>query len=67
MVFVWDKDFSDVIKYVHNKQATPIQFSEVDGVKGLCKMRDGVLFSDLSRRLIFWTSVRTSSHCVRAR
>ena len=34
-----------------NKQViSPIQLSEVDSVKELCKMRDGVLFSDLSKR-----------------
>ena len=50
-IFVWERDFSDVIKYVHNKQViSPIQLSEVDSVKELCKMRDGVLFSDLSKR-----------------
>ena len=50
-LFVWERDFSDVIKYVHNKQViSPIQLSEVDSVKELCKMRDGVLFSDLSKR-----------------
>ena len=47
----WERDFSDVIKYVHNKQViSPIQLSEVDSVKELCKMRNGVLFSDLSKR-----------------
>ena len=36
---------------LHNKQViSPIQLSEVDSVKELCKMRDGVLFSDLSKR-----------------
>ena len=50
-IFVWERDFSDVIKYVHNKQViSPIQLSEVDSVKELCKMRDGVLFRDLSKR-----------------
>ena len=50
-IFVWERDFSDVIKYVHNKQVISlIQLSEVDSVKELCKMRDGVLFSDLSKR-----------------
>ena len=40
-IFVWERDFSDVIKYVHNKQViSPIQLSEVDSVKELCKMRD---------------------------
>ena len=49
-IFVWERDFSDVIKYVHNKQIiSPIQLSEVDSVKELCKMRDGLLFSDLSK------------------
>ena len=49
--FVWERDFSDVIKYVHNKQVIfPIQLSEVDSVKVLCKMRDGLFFSDLSKR-----------------
>ena len=43
-IFAWEKKFSDVIKYV------PIHLSEVDNVKGLCKMRDGLLFSDLSKR-----------------
>ena len=51
LIFVWERDFSDVIKYVHNKQViSPIQLSEVDSVKELCKMRDGLLFSDLSKR-----------------
>ena len=37
-IFVWERDFSDVIKYVYNKQIiSPIQLSEVDGVKELCK------------------------------
>ena len=50
-IFVWERDFSDVIKYVHNKQViSPIQLDEVDCVKELCKMRDGALFSDLSKR-----------------
>ena len=50
-IFVWERDFSDVIKYVHNKQViSPIQLSEMDSVKELCKMRDGVLCSDLSKR-----------------
>ena len=50
-IFVWERDFSDVIKYVHNKQViSPIHLSEVDSVKELCKLRDGVLFSDLSKR-----------------
>ena len=36
---------------MHNKQViTPIQLSEMDSVKGLCKMRGDVLFSDLSKR-----------------
>ena len=49
-IFVSERDFSDVIKYVHNKQVvSPFQFSEVDSVKELCKMRDGLLFSDLSK------------------
>ena len=34
----------------HNEVISPIQLSEVDSVKELCKMRDGVLFSDLSKR-----------------
>ena len=51
LIFVWERDFSDVIKYVHNKQViSPIQLSEVDSVKELCKMRDDLLFSDLSKR-----------------
>ena len=29
---------------------SPIQLSEVGSVKELCKMRDGLLFSDLSKR-----------------
>ena len=50
-ILVWERDFSDVIKYVHNKQViSPIQLSEVDSVKEFCKMRDGLLFSDLSKR-----------------
>ena len=50
-IFVWERDFSDVTKYVHNKQVISlIQFSEVDSVMELCKMRDGLLFSDLSKR-----------------
>ena len=50
-IFVWKRDFSDIIKYVHNKQViSPIPLSEVDSVKELCKMRDGVSFSDLSKR-----------------
>ena len=50
LIFVWERDFSDVIKYVHNKKViSPIQLSEVDSVKELCKMRDGVLFSNLSK------------------
>ena len=58
-VFVWEKDFSLVIKYVLNKQTiSPIQLSEVDSVKELCKMRDGVLFGDLSKRDIhIWIDV----------
>ena len=48
---VRERDFSNVIKYVHNKQViSPIQFNEVDSVKELCKMRDSVLLSDLSKR-----------------
>ena len=36
---------------MHNKQViSPIQLSEVDSVNELCKMRDYVLFSDLSKR-----------------
>ena len=36
---------------MHNKQAiTFIQLNEVDSVKNLCKMRDGVLFSDPNKR-----------------
>ena len=47
-------DFSDLIKYVHNKQViSPIQLSKVVSVKELCKMRDGVLFNDLNKRVIF--------------
>ena len=50
-IFVWERDFSPVIKYVHNKQViSPIQLSEVNSVKELCKMRDGVLLSDLCKR-----------------
>ena len=50
-IFWRERDFSNVIKYVHNKQAiTFIQLNEVDSVKNLCKMRDGVLFSDPSKR-----------------
>ena len=50
-IFVWEIDFSDVRKYVHDKQViSPIQLSEVDSVKELCKMRDGLLFSLLSKR-----------------
>ena len=50
-IFVWESDFSDVIKYVHNKQAiSSIQLSEVDSVKEISKMRDGVLFSDQNER-----------------
>ena len=53
LIFVWERDFSDVIKFVHNKQViSPIQLSEVDSVKELCKMRDGLLFNDLSKRVI---------------
>ena len=49
-IFWGERDFSDVIKYVHNIQViSPIQLSEVDSVKELCKMRDGLLFSDLSK------------------
>ena len=49
--FVWERHFSDVIKYVLHKQTiSPIQLSEVDSAKELCKMRDGLLFSDLSKR-----------------
>ena len=49
-IFVWERHFSDVIKYVHNKQViSPIQLSEVDSVKELCKMRVSVLFRDLSK------------------
>ena len=41
-IFVWERDFSECIKYVHNKQViSPIQLSEADSVKELCKMRDG--------------------------
>ena len=47
---VWERDFIDVIKYVLNKQAiSPFQLSEVDSIKELCKVRDGVIFSDLSK------------------
>ena len=50
-ICVWERDFRDVIKYVHNTQVVfPIQLSEVDSVKELCKIRDGLLFSDLSKR-----------------
>ena len=50
LFFFWERDFSDVIKYVHNIQViSPIQLSEVDSAKELCKMRDGLLFSDLSK------------------
>ena len=50
-ILVWERDFSDVIKYVHNEQViSPIQLNEVDSVKELCKIRHGVLFSDLSKR-----------------
>ena len=50
-IFVWERDFSDVIKYVHNKQViSPIQLSEVDSIKESYKMRDGLLFSDLRKR-----------------
>ena len=50
-IFAWERDCSDVIKYMHNKQAISlIQLSGVDSVKELCKLRDGVLFSDLSKR-----------------
>ena len=36
---------------MHNKQVISlIQLNEVDSVKELCKMRDGLLFSDLSKR-----------------
>ena len=50
-ICVWERDFNDVIKYVHNTQVVfPIQLSEVDSVKELCKIRDGLLFSDLSKR-----------------
>ena len=50
-ILVWERDFSDVIKYVHNKQViSPIQLSEVASVKELCKMRNSLLFSDLSKR-----------------
>ena len=49
--FVRERDFSNVIKYVHNKKViSPIQLNEVDSVKILCKMRDSVLLSDLSKR-----------------
>ena len=49
-IFAWERDFSDVIKYVHNKQViSPIQLSEVYSVKELCKMRGDLLFSDLSK------------------
>ena len=51
LLFWGERDFSNVIKYVHNKQAiTFIQLNEVDSVKNLCKMRNGVLFSDQSKR-----------------
>ena len=40
--FVRERDFSNVI--------SPIQLNEVDSVKELCKMRDNVLLSDLSKR-----------------
>ena len=50
-LFFGERDFSDVIKYVHNKQAiTFIQLNEVDSVKNVCKMRDGVLYSESSKR-----------------
>ena len=61
LFFGGERDFSDVIKYVHNKQAsTFIQLNEVDSVKNLCKMRDGVLFSDPSKRdiqIIDWCNL----------
>ena len=51
LCFRGERDFSDVIKYVHNKQAiTFIQLNEVDSVKNACKMRDGVLYSESSKR-----------------
>ena len=49
-IFVLERDFSDVIKYVLNKQViSPIQLSEVDSVKELCKMskRDIQILIDL--------------------
>ena len=47
-IFVWERDFSDVIKFVHNKQViSPIQLSELDSVKKICKMRDGVYYSTI--------------------
>ena len=50
-IIVWEWDFSDVIKCVHDKQAvSPMQLNEVNSVKELCKIRHGVLFSDLSKR-----------------
>ena len=50
LFFGGERDFSDVIKYVHNIQViSPIQLSEVDSVKELCKMRDCLLLSDLSK------------------
>ena len=41
-ILVRERDFSDVF--------LPFKLSEVNSVKELCKMRDGVLFSDLSKR-----------------
>ena len=38
--FVWERDFSDVKKYVHNKQViSPIQLSEVDSSFIICLFR----------------------------
>ena len=35
-ILVWERDFSDVIKYVHNKLVIlPIQLSDVNSVKEL--------------------------------
>ena len=39
--------------YIINKLFFPIQSYKLDSVTELCKMRDGVLFSDLSKRDIF--------------
>ena len=53
-LFLFGKKISVMLQnmcILHNNQViSPIQLSELDSVKELCKMRDGLLFSDRSKR-----------------